>query len=154
MTTENSALSRRYEVDLSAVDATFVVQFFEEGSFGPPNERVSRQGTAIRHDVANLDLRVGCTGLILLLGKCAASAGKQNDGGRKRRQLSRDEGHFVSPYGLMNYWGPLSGFLPNLNTLNQTLSMSEKRVMMHFRISSSDQSTCLTVLALARNCLV
>src|SRR5215471_831330 len=84
--------------DLAAGDPTLGVNLAEIGCLGPADNAVGRCGPAVRHDVADLDLGVGYTGIVFFLGKCAAFAGsKQNDGGRKRRQSSCDEGHLVSP---------------------------------------------------------
>src|SRR4029077_3173909 len=81
--------------DLAAIDAALSVDLAKIGSLGRADNAVGRQRPAVRHDVADLDLRISCAGIVILLGNYAASAcKKQNDGGRKRRQSSRDEGHF------------------------------------------------------------
>ena len=90
----------RNEGDLATVHAAMlVVKHLKVSSLGAANGGGRRQRPAIGHGVADPDLGVGCASIVFLLGKCAASNGsKQNDGGRKRRQSSRDEGHFVSPF--------------------------------------------------------
>src|SRR5581483_9717572 len=86
------------EVDLAAVDAAFGVDHAEVGRLGPANHAIGRRRPAVGHDVADLDLRVSNAGIVFLLGNRAATASsKQDEGGRKRRHSSRDEGHSASP---------------------------------------------------------
>ncbi len=86
------------ESNLATVDTAFGVDLAEVGRLGLANNTPGRCRSTVRHDVADFNLGVSCAGIIFLLRKCAASAdNKQNDGGRKRRQSSRDEGHSFLP---------------------------------------------------------
>jgi hypothetical protein len=62
------------EVDLAAVDAALVVDHLEIGFFGLADDAIGRRRTAVRHDVADLDLGIGRAGVVFLLSECCAGA--------------------------------------------------------------------------------
>ena len=65
------------EVDLAAVDAAGVVDHLEIGGLGLADHAVSGSGTAIGHDVADLDFGIGRAGIIFLLRERAAARCRQ-----------------------------------------------------------------------------
>ena len=86
------------EVDLAAVDAALIVDHLEIGFLGLADKPVGRCGTAVRHDVADLDFGVGRAGVVLLLGECAAGNGDAEDGGsRQSGEPQPGNGHVTSP---------------------------------------------------------
>src|SRR6185312_13253975 len=86
------------EIDLSAVDPTRRVDLVEIGLLGLADHAIGRSGTAIGHDVADLDLGVGGAGVVFLLReRTGRRRGKQNKRGRSYGQTSGDNGHYVLP---------------------------------------------------------
>src|SRR5258708_3248305 len=73
------------KVDFGAVDAALGVDLLEIGLFGFADHAVGGGGAAIGHDVADLDLGVGRTGVVFLLGKCAAARRSESDDRRRER---------------------------------------------------------------------
>src|SRR5207302_1130721 len=71
----------RDEVDLAPIDAALLVQHLEEGGLRLTNGPIGGSGTAIRHDVANLDLGVGNAGAVLLFGP--RRQGRECNGARR-----------------------------------------------------------------------
>ena len=68
------------EVHLAPVDAALLVDHLEVGRFGLADDAVGGGGTTIRHDVADLDLRVARARVVFLLGESAATGcGKGHD---------------------------------------------------------------------------
>ena len=55
------------EVDLAAIDSAFGIDFAEVGRFGPADYPLRRRRPAVRHDVADLYLGIGCAGIVFLL---------------------------------------------------------------------------------------
>ena len=60
------------EIDLAAVDAAGIVDLLEVGGFGLADHPIGGSRTAVGHDVADLDLGVGGTGVVFLLRERAA----------------------------------------------------------------------------------
>ena len=87
------------EVDLAAVDAAGVVDHLEVGGLGLADHAVSGSGTAIRHDVADLDFGIGRAGIVFLLReRAAARSGKQSEcGNRCDRNSACENSHDVLP---------------------------------------------------------
>ncbi|MGY3371525.1 hypothetical protein ACVWZL_008650 [Bradyrhizobium sp. GM2.4] len=85
------------EVDLAAVDAALVVDHLEVGFFGLADDAIGRGRTAIRHDVADLDLGIGRAGVIFFLGECGA--GGESDDRRCRHQRSGSQCSFKKQFG-------------------------------------------------------
>ncbi|KAG5719640.1 hypothetical protein E4T56_gene17499, partial [Termitomyces sp. T112] len=83
------------EVDLATVDAALVVDHLEIGFFGLADDAIGRRRTAVRHDVADLDLGVGCAGVVFLLGKGRAG-GEGRDRRRERGVLSELSGELLA----------------------------------------------------------
>jgi hypothetical protein len=73
------------EVDLAAVDAALGVDLVEVGLFGLADHAIGGSGSAIGHDVADLDLGIGGPGVIFLLGECAPCHGGESDDRRRER---------------------------------------------------------------------
>jgi hypothetical protein len=71
-----------HESDLATVDAALVVDHLEIGFFGLADHAIGGGRTATRHDIADLDLGVGRTGVVFLLGECCAAG----EGGDRRRE--------------------------------------------------------------------
>src|SRR6266436_5482576 len=67
------------EIDLAPVDAAFGIDFLEIGLFGLADHAVGGGRPAIGHDVADLDFAIGRTGVVFLLGECAAAHGSESD---------------------------------------------------------------------------
>ncbi|MHC2391758.1 hypothetical protein ACVIHB_006574 [Bradyrhizobium liaoningense] len=75
------------EIDLAAVDAAFGVDLAEVGLLGLADHAVGGGGSAVGHDVADLDLGVGCAGIVFLLrGCCRGKSGSQHEGSREGPQ--------------------------------------------------------------------
>jgi hypothetical protein len=55
------------EVDLAAVDAAFGVDLVEVSRFRLADHAIGGSGTAIGHDIADLDFSVGRAGIVFLL---------------------------------------------------------------------------------------
>ena len=55
------------EIDLAAVDAAFGIDLREIGRLGLADQAVGGQRPAVGHDVAELDFRVACAGIVFLL---------------------------------------------------------------------------------------
>ncbi|MEY9756805.1 hypothetical protein ABIE73_004200 [Bradyrhizobium yuanmingense] len=87
------------EVDLAAVDAALVVDHLEIGFFGLADDAIGRRRTAVRHDVADLDLGIGRAGVVFLLGEC--SAGGESDGRRCRDQRGGSQCSSKIQFGLL-----------------------------------------------------
>ena len=69
----------RDELDLAAVDAAVLIDHLEVGFFGLADDAIGGGGTAVGHDVTDLDFGIGRTGVVLLLGECAAVCGSESD---------------------------------------------------------------------------
>ena len=65
------------EIDLAAVDAALGVDLLEIGFFGLADHAVGGGGSAVGHDVADLDLGIGRAGVVFLLGEGAAGGGSE-----------------------------------------------------------------------------
>src|ERR1019366_9684696 len=86
------------EIDLAAVDAAFGIDLPEVGIFGLADHAVSGSGTAIGHDVADLDFGIGGAGVVFLLcERPAAGCGEHREGSRKGPQSQLDSRHFDLP---------------------------------------------------------
>ena len=86
------------EIDLAAVDAALGVDLLEVGFLGLADHTVGGSGSAVGHDVADLDLGIGGAGIVFLLReRAAAGYGKQGDGGRKGSQSQLVERHLDLP---------------------------------------------------------
>ena len=70
------------ELDLAPVDAAVFVDHLEIGFFGLADDAIGGGGAAVGHDVTDLDLGIGRTGVILLLGE--GTAGSENECGDRR----------------------------------------------------------------------
>jgi hypothetical protein len=69
----------------AAVDAAFRIDLLEVGLFGLADHAVGGSGSAVGHDVADLDFGVGRTGVVFLLGECSAAHGGESDDRRRER---------------------------------------------------------------------
>ena len=87
------------EVDLAAVDAALVVDHLEIGFFGLADDAIGRRRTAVRHDIADLDLGIGRAGVVFLLGE--GRAGGESDDRRCRNQRGGSECSFEKQFGLL-----------------------------------------------------
>jgi hypothetical protein len=79
------------EVDLAAVDAAIVVDHPEIGAHRLADDAIGRRRPAIRHDVADLDLRVGYPGIVFFLRERRHGGRGNDESGKSKRNTKRPD---------------------------------------------------------------
>ena len=79
------------EIDPAAVDAAIVVDHPEIGAHRLADRGIGRRRAAVRHDVANLDFRVGDAGIVFFLRDRRHGSCGDNYSGKSKRKTKRPD---------------------------------------------------------------
>src|SRR5262249_46381969 len=93
------------EIDLASVDAAFRIDLVEIGGFGLADGRVGRGRPGIGHDIADLDLGVGRTGIVFLFGVRSACKGCRK---RPRKHKSPDVAEVTGLHHRPPWYSPMA----------------------------------------------